>query len=71
MTKTHLPTHRLLDQGGSVHINGKGSSWSVDVFPYNWVVGAGDPVYHAFHDNEQDARADFDSWKAWPTNGDI
>lgn len=69
MTSRYLPTSKLLDQGGTCYINKSGYHWSIDVFDAEWDKRAPtDPIYHAYYDNEIDARADFDSWKAWPEN---
>jgi hypothetical protein len=65
MASKYPATRKLLDGGGEVFINKSGKHWSVDMWDADaeWSM---EPTYHAWYDNEDDARADFDSWKAWP-----
>lgn len=64
-TINHKPTRKLLDQGGEVFINKMGKRWTIDVWAAEQKV-TDDPIYHQFYADELDARADFDSWVAWP-----
>lgn len=62
-----VSARKILDQGGDAFVNRCGSIYTVDVFSWDSDM-TDDPVYHAAYGTWDEAMADFDSWKAWPTN---
>lgn len=65
---------KALYNGGFAALNPCGKGWTVDVWSYEQEQERAetrmtpDPTYHAFHQDHEDALADFGAWEPWPAS---
>lgn len=65
---------KTLNNGGFAALNPCGKGWVVDIWSHEQEMERAEtritpePVYHAYHQDLEDAVNDFEAWEPWPAN---